>query len=58
MQPKIEISVELLNAILNYLGTKPFAEVAGFINAIQEQAKGQVPSAEEVPVEEYVSHYH
>ena len=49
MQPKIEITVELLNAILNYLGTKPFAEVAGFINAIQEQAKGQVP--EQAPEE-------
>lgn len=52
MQPKIEISVELLNAILNYLGTKPFAEVAGFINAIQEQAKGQVPEQSSVETEE------
>jgi len=48
MQPKIEISVELLNAILNYLGTKPFVEVAGLINGIQEQAKGQLPEATEV----------
>lgn len=47
MQPKIEVSVELLNAILNYLGTKPFLEVAGLINGIQEQANGQVPEAVE-----------
>jgi hypothetical protein len=46
MQPKIEISVELLNAVLNYLGTKPFVEVAGLINGIQEQAKGQLPQEE------------
>ena len=47
MQPKIELSVELLNALLNYLGTQPFNEVAGLINAIQEQARGQTPQAEE-----------
>jgi hypothetical protein len=47
MQPKIEISVELLNAVLNYLGTKPFVEVAGLINGIQEQAKGQLPETTE-----------
>lgn len=51
MQPKIEISVELLNAVLNYLGTKPFLEVAGLINAIQEQAKEQIPQAEVEPVD-------
>jgi len=47
MQPKIELSVELLNALLNYLGTQPFNEVAGLINAIQEQARGQVPQPAE-----------
>ena len=52
MQPKVEITVELLNAVLNYLGTKPFMEVAGLINGIQEQARGQVPEAVEAPVEE------
>ena len=51
MQPKVEITVELLNAVLNYLGTKPFVEVAGLINGIQEQARGQLP-AEEPAVEE------
>ena len=52
MQPKIELSVELLNAIMNYLGTKPFTEVAGFINAIQEQARGQLPPQGEPPAED------
>jgi len=47
MQPKIEISVELLNAVLNYLGTKPFVEVAGLINGIQSEAQGQLPEATE-----------
>lgn len=51
MPQKIEISIELLDAILNYLGTKPFVEVAGLINGIQGQARGQLP-AEEPAVEE------
>lgn len=48
---KVELSVELVNAILNYLGTKPFVEVAGLINKIQEEAGPQVPPAEEAPSE-------
>jgi len=50
MQPKVEITVELLNAVLNYLGTKPFVEVAGLINGIQEQARGQIPQEETAEV--------
>ena len=45
---KISLSVELINGILNYLATKPFAEVAPLINKIQEEAKGQVAPVEPV----------
>jgi len=51
MENKISLSVELVNGILNYLGTKPFIEVAPLINKIQEEANGQVPAAE-APAEE------
>ena len=51
MENKISLSVELVNGILNYLGTKPFIEVAPLINKIQEEANGRV-SAAEAPAEE------
>lgn len=51
MENKIALSVELVNGILNYLGTKPFVEVAPLIGKLHEEAKGQV-QAPEAPVEE------
>ena len=38
---KVELSVGLVNTILQYLGTKPFQEVAPLIDAIQKQAQTQ-----------------
>lgn len=50
---KIALSVELVNGILNYLGSKPFVEVAPLINKIHEEANGQLQTpAEEAPAEE------
>jgi hypothetical protein len=40
---KIALSTELVNGILQYLGSQPFVQVAPLINAIQAQAQGQVP---------------
>lgn len=42
----INLSVDLVNNLLNYLGTKPFMEVAGLIGRIQEEAGPQVPPEE------------
>ena len=39
----INLSVELVNAVLNYLGSRPFVEVAGLITKIQEEAGPQIP---------------
>lgn len=47
---KIELSAELVNAILNYLGSQPFVHVSPLISAIQKEAQGQVtpePTIEE-----------
>jgi hypothetical protein len=44
---ELTISIELANAILGYLGTKPYAEVFQFIEAIQAAApKDAEPAAE------------
>jgi len=36
---EVTLSVETLNAILGYLGSRPYQEVYQIINAIQEAAK-------------------
>jgi hypothetical protein len=38
---KVELSVNLVQTILQYLSTKPFQEVAPLIEAIQKQAQKQ-----------------
>jgi hypothetical protein len=43
---KIELTLGLVNAVMQYLGTRPYAEVADMIQAIREQAIPQVPVPE------------
>lgn len=43
---KVELSVELVNIILSYLGSRPYADVAGIIQRIHEEA-----GAPQAPVE-------
>jgi hypothetical protein len=45
---KLQISVQLMNAIIGYLGSKPYQETHQLIAAIQEEAKAQPapPAAE------------
>ena len=40
---KIELTLPLINAILQYLGARPYVEVHQLIAAIQEQAKNWMP---------------
>jgi len=51
---KITLSTELLNAIMQYLGTRPFVEVAGLIAEVQKQAadQGAQPVQAEQPKQE------
>lgn len=43
---ELKLKTELVNGILQYLGGRPFVEVAGLIQAIQQQAleQGAVPA--------------
>ena len=43
----VKMPVNLVNAVLQYLGTRPFVEVAQLIQAIQQVAAEQAPPAEE-----------
>lgn len=38
---KITLSTQLINGILQYLGTRPYGEVFQIIEAIQKEAKEQ-----------------
>ena len=52
---KVNLSTQLVNSLLQYLGSRPFVEVSNLINGIQQEAKGQFPAsavATEVPKEE------
>jgi hypothetical protein len=40
---KIELSIDLINQVLGYLGTRPYQEVFTLIQGIQDAAKPQEP---------------
>lgn len=40
---KVEVSLSLVNGILQYLGTRPYQESFQLIQAIQEQVIPQLP---------------
>ena len=41
---KLQITTQLLNSIMGYLGTRPYQEVYQLIEAIQKEAKDQPPA--------------
>lgn len=51
MPKTLTLSTDLINAVLQYLGTRPFQEVAQLINGLQSEAGPQVQVAKEEPVE-------
>jgi len=38
---EVKLSTQLVNAVLQYLGTRPYAEVFQLIEVIQKEAKDQ-----------------
>lgn len=49
---ELKFSTDLINAILQYLGSRPFVEVAGLIQEIQKQASAQGAEPVAMPVAE------
>jgi hypothetical protein len=48
MPKTLTLSTELVNAVLQYLGTRPFQEVNQLISGLQAEAGPQVKEAAEV----------
>jgi len=46
MENKITLSLNLVNAIMGYLGKQPYEQVFQLINAINEEAKDQISTSE------------
>jgi hypothetical protein len=51
---KIELSLALVNALMQYLGTRPYQDVFPLISAIQEQATPQMATNSQTSVENSV----
>ena len=49
---ELKLSTNLVNGILQYLGSRPFVEVAPLIQAIQKEAAAQGATPVEAPKEE------
>ena len=49
---KIQLSLKLVNGVLQYLGTRPYAEVFPLVQEIQAQAIPQVPMPEAAKAED------
>jgi len=47
---ELKLTTDLVNGVLQYLGSRPFVEVAGLIQEIQKQASAQ--GAEPAPAPE------
>jgi hypothetical protein len=53
LMEKVNLSTQLVNAILQYLGQRPFVEVQQLINGIQQEAQAQAaPAAPDAPAAE------
>ena len=43
---KLQISAQLLNSVIGYLGTRPYQEVFQLIQELQKEAQAQQPISE------------
>jgi hypothetical protein len=43
MNEEVKMSLQLVNGILQYLGTRPYGEVFQIVNAIHAEVQPQIP---------------
>ena len=52
MNEEVKVSLQLVNGILQYLGTKPYGEVFQIVNAIHGEVQPQIPMPEMAKTDE------
>lgn len=52
MNEEVKISLQLVNGILQYLGTRPYGEVFQIVNAIHGEVQPQIPMPEMAKTDE------
>ena len=52
MNEDVKVSLQLVNGILNYLGTKPYGEVFQIVNAVHAEVQPQIPMPEMAKTDE------
>lgn len=46
---EVKLSVQTLNAIMSYIGTKPFQEVFQIVELVNKEVQAQQPAANNTP---------
>lgn len=46
MNEEVKVSLQLVNGMLQYLGTRPYGEVFQIVNAIHGEVQPQIPMPE------------
>jgi hypothetical protein len=52
MNDEVKITLQLVNGILQYLGTRPYGEVFQIVNAIHAEVQPQIPMPEMAKTDE------
>jgi hypothetical protein len=52
MNEEVKVSLQLVNGILQYLGTKPYGEVFQIVNAVHAEVQPQIPMPEMAKTDE------
>ena len=52
MNEEVKVSLQLVNGILQYLGTRPYGEVFQIVNAIHAEVQPQIPMPEMAKTDE------
>ena len=52
MNEEVKVSLQLVNGILQYLGTRPYGEVFQIVNAVHAEVQPQIPMPETAKTDE------
>ena len=52
MNEEVKMSLQLVNGILQYLGTRPYGEVFQIVNAVHAEVQPQIPMPEMAKTDE------